>query len=293
MKKILILGGTRYVGKALLNHLLKNKSIQVDVLSRRKIEGLNTIIGDRKDQTLLNNVVKKDYDYIIDFIGYCLPDAKKLIKALSLGSYKTKIIFISTTYVYNKEQRRDCFKEDTFNPYDYVGNLLEREQISYEEGKRSAESYYCKNYLPEKLCILRFPIVLGIGDYTQRTQFFPTFFRSGGCLNQLLIGGTSNYIFVEDIKDLLSTIIHEFKPGIFNFSRPEGFNQYNLGVLFHYMLEVESHDNCKCIASQKTPFYYDNDLIISNEKITSFFNFKKSFEEQLNKIIRNESSRYI
>ena len=103
------------------------------MLSRRKIEGLNTIIGDRKDQTLLNNVVKKDYDYIIDFIGYCLPDAKKLVKVLSLGSYKTKIIFISTTYVYNKEQRRDCFKEDTFNPYDYVGNLLEREQISYEE----------------------------------------------------------------------------------------------------------------------------------------------------------------
>ena len=216
MKKILILGGTRYV-ENIIKSFIKIKSIQVKVLSRRKIEGLNTIIGDRKDQILLNNVVKKDYDIIIDFIGYCLPDAKKLVKALSLGSYKTKIIFISTTYVYNKEQRRDCFKEDTFNPYDYVENLLEREQISYEEGKRSAESYYCKNYLPENLCILRFPIVLGIGDYSTKNSILPTFsFRA--CLNQLLIGGTSNYIFVEDIKDLLSTIIHEFKPGIFNFS---------------------------------------------------------------------------
>ena len=48
MKKILILGGTRYVGKALLNHLLKNKSIQVDVLSRRKIEGLIRLLVTEK-----------------------------------------------------------------------------------------------------------------------------------------------------------------------------------------------------------------------------------------------------
>lgn len=289
MKKILILGGTRYVGKAFLQQLLTYKGVDVDVLSRRELSGFETVIGNRKDQDLLKNLVKRNYDVIIDFIGYCLPDAQKLINALKLGNFTPKIIFISSTYVYDIDQEKQFFKEEDFNPNNYDGNLLEREMISYEEGKRSAESFYSKNYIPEKLCILRFPIILGEEDYTKRTHFFSTFFDQGGCLNQLIHAGRSNYIFVEDIKDLLSLLLIDFKAGIFNFSRPEELNQYELAVLFHSLLKYRIHKSCQCCLELKTPFYYPKDFKINNQKVHTFFEFDKSFKTQLKTILNNES----
>jgi nucleoside-diphosphate-sugar epimerase len=94
MKKILILGGTKYAGNALLKDLMKSDNYQITVLSRHKIEGVFSIQGDRKNTELLSQIFKHKYDFVIDFICFCLPDAQKLLNTLKINGSKQKIIFI-------------------------------------------------------------------------------------------------------------------------------------------------------------------------------------------------------
>ena len=68
----------------------------------------------------------------------------------------------------------DCdslFKEVSFNPLKHDNSILDRPDVTYSEGKRDMESYCIKNYKMINLVILRFPIILGANDYTNRTNF--------------------------------------------------------------------------------------------------------------------------
>ena len=282
--KILILGGTKYVGKALLNSLIKFDNHHISVLSRHKINNVHSIKGDRKDQELLLQTLKYKYDIIIDFICFCLPDAKKLLDAIKINGTKPKIIFISSTYVYDQNAKNEIYTELDFIPFNYQPSISERSKISYQEGKRSAETYFSKNYFEEELCILRLPIILGKNDYTLRTEFFIDFFNNGGNLNQIGKAGSSNFIFVNDIVTALLKLIDNFKPGIFNVVRPEFLNQRDLAEMYFKIL-VRKRSEKKNIPLDKTPFYYHENFKIDGSKFSEIMTFKDLFTSRLNSII--------
>ena len=279
-KKVLILGGTKYVGKALVSELLSNHDYQVTILQRREIEGVNFIKGDRKDQILLLSIFKDRYDIVIDFICFCLPDAFKLIESIHKNNNQSKIIFVSTTYVYDENSKRNTYKELDFNPYEYNPSPLEREYLSYQEGKRSAEAYLVDNMNPEHLCVLRFPIILGANDYTLRTNFFVDYLKNGGKTSQVPTAGRSNFVFVEDIVDIFIELLENYKPGIYNAARPEYFSQYDLSKMYASILRIpktsEHPENL-----ESTPFFYQYDFMIDSSKLNGFFTFQDSFVDKL------------
>lgn len=284
MRKILILGGTKYAGNALLKDLMKSDNYQITVLSRHKIEGVFSIQGDRKNPELLRQIFKQKYDVVIDFICFCLPDAKKLLDALKTNGAKPKIILISSTYVYDQNTKNEIFTELDFTPLNYHASILERSEISYQEGKRSAEAYFSKNYKQEDLCILRFPIILGKNDYTLRTNFFVDFFNKGGRLNQIKSAGASNFIFVKDIVYIMLKLIENFEPGIFNVVQPEYLDQRDLAEIYFKILGTKNF--FKKIPSPKTtPFYYSENFKIDGSKFSKIVPLKDSFFLRLNSII--------
>ena len=284
MKQILIFGGTKYVGKAFLKALMKSDNYQITVLSRHKIEGLLSIQGDRKDKELLIQTLKHKYDFVIDFICFSLPDAKKLLDAIKQSGTRPKIIFISTTYVYDQNARNEIYTELDFRPLNYQASILEISEISYEEGKRSAEAYFSQNYNKEDLCILRFPIILGKNDYTLRTDFFNAFFKKGGSLNQIKNAGASNFIFVNDIVDVLLKLIDNFEPEIFNIVRPEFINQRDLGEIYLSILGRKNFEK-KVITRCDTPFFYYKNFKIDGSKFSKVMSFNDSFISKLKEIL--------
>ncbi len=284
MKQILILGGTKYVGKAFLKALIKSDNYQITVLSRHKIEGLFSIQGDRKDKELLTQTLKHKYDFVIDFICFCLPDAKKLLDAIKENDTRPKIIFISTTYVYDQNAGNEIYTELDFSPSNYQASILERSEISYEEGKRSAEAYFSKNYNKEDLCILRFPIILGKNDYTLRTDFFVDFFKKGGSLNQIKNSGVSNFIFVNDIVKVLLKLIENFQPEIFNIVRSEFMNQRDLAEIYLAILGSKNSVE-RVITSYDTPFFYNKNFKIDGSKFSKIMPFNDSFISKLKVIL--------
>lgn len=284
MKKILILGGTKYVGKAFLNEMIANHNHKITVLSRHKIENIISIEGNRKDEALLLKMLNNEYDIIIDFICFCLPDAKKLIDAINKNSKNPKIIFISSTYVYDQNANQDLYYENDFNATNYSPSNSEREYITYKEGKRSAETYFTRNYDQNNLCIIRFPIILGKNDYTLRSDFFTNFYKNGGQLGQIKTAGKSNFIFVQDIVRVLTLLINNFKPGIFNLVRPEFFCQRDLAKMYLKILgykESLKHNNTKI----STPFYYKTNFKINGDKLSKIISFNNSFFSSLKYIL--------
>ena len=130
---------------------------------------------------------------------------------------KPKIIFVSTTYVYDQNAKNEIFTELDFSPLNHKASILER----------SAETYFSRNLIKEDLYILLFPIILRRNDYTLRTDFF----NIGGSLNQIKSAAPSNFIFIKDIVRVVKSI-ENFKLGIFNVVKPECLDQRDLAKFY-------------------------------------------------------------
>ena len=285
MKKVLVLGGTKYVGKALISELTRISEIHVTVFSRHPYPEVSFMVGERKNQNDLDLILQKQFDIIIDFIGYCLPDMEKLTNAIKQNTPNSKLIFISTTYVYDLTLKHQLYNEEHFNPLKYTPLNNERSEISYEDGKRSSENYLERQYKKKQLCILRFPIILGSEDYTGRTNYFKDFIKTKNPNINFEKGGKSNFIFKDDIVLIILELINCFKSGTFNVARPDFLSQEDL---YQLTLKILGNTNSnKTLKNEliKSPFYYSDDFMICTDKLKKHFILKNTFEEMLTKAL--------
>ena len=121
MRNILVLGGTRYLGLEFIN-ILNEENIKLFVASRNKIPTHNFIHIDRKNQDDLDNLFKNiQFDVVIDFINFSLPDSDKLLNALRFQIKPPKLILISTTYIYDNPLQIE--KDSIFNENSFLSSI--------------------------------------------------------------------------------------------------------------------------------------------------------------------------
>jgi nucleoside-diphosphate-sugar epimerase len=285
--KLLILGGTKFLGDDFVNEL-KGEDMEVHIASRRELESLFFHKIDRKNQAHLTDLIlSTQYDLIVDFISYSMPDAAKLINAIrSKKGYSPFIIVISSTYVYgnplylaiDKEYNEGCF-----NPleYDYIN--LNRPEVDYFEGKRSMESFLVKNY--ENLAIIRFPIILGANDYTDKTHYFSTVITAKNKVRFDVEYGLSNYIFSFEAAKFILTILKNRLAGIFNCALNDRLNQDDIFSIYCDFFNVSKEHFLVNSQAEgllvKSPFYYSKNFIIDNTKQRNILDFGECFEKCL------------
>lgn len=170
--EILVIGGTRYFGIHMVNELL-NKGHNVTIATRGKSPDpfgnkVKRIIFDRSDIESIRNssLGDKHYDVVIDKIAYCSNDIKNVIELLDCDRY----IYMSSTAVY-EEKSMNTREED----YNGTGKKLiwcDRSDFSYSEVKRQAENALCQKYSDKNWTAVRYPVVLGKDDYTNRLLFY-------------------------------------------------------------------------------------------------------------------------
>lgn len=179
-KKLLILGGTRLIGPAFVKSFGADYAI---TLANRGVSPFSTthpvarLTLDRFDTDSLQRALgdsqgDNQWDAVINSLCYCAKDAAQLYGVLA-ARFK-QLVLLSTRSVYSGH---GPFLEDAFDPTHYAfdrektaakfGATLLQGEVSYGEGKRQAEAYYSQT-CPERLTILRFPIVIGDNDYTNR-----------------------------------------------------------------------------------------------------------------------------
>lgn len=172
MRSILVLGGTRFFGKRLVQRLLEDEDTQVTILTRGQTadefgDAVTRLTADRSDTEALTAAVGgSHFDVVYDNICYSPDDAAAAagIFAETAGRY----ILTSSLSVYDPGP--EMLDEADFDPGSYPVRLGPKENFSYQEGKRLAEAILL-NQTAFPAAAVRFPIVLGTDDYTRRLHF--------------------------------------------------------------------------------------------------------------------------
>ncbi|SES96162.1 NAD-dependent epimerase/dehydratase family protein [Paenibacillus sp. NFR01] len=172
MREILILGGTRFFGKRLVERLLEDQETQVTILTRGQAadefgDRVKRLQADRADSAALAEAVQgKQWDVVYDNICYS-PDEARAAADLFAGK-AGRYILTSSLSVYDPQP--EPLAEADFDPYTYPLSFGARESVSYQEGKRLAEAILLTQTAFPAAAV-RFPIVLGTDDYTRRLHF--------------------------------------------------------------------------------------------------------------------------
>jgi nucleoside-diphosphate-sugar epimerase len=144
---ILILGGSKFVGKNFVEYISKNNQFNLSLANRGAIKTPNIVIN-RDNQLACSDLSAQEYDVVIDFSCYNLDQFKNTYKFLKFNKY----IFISTSAVEGI-------------PFQNVGPDM-YEMVNYAYAKKECEDFIINNI--KNYSIIRPCYIVGEGDYTNR-----------------------------------------------------------------------------------------------------------------------------
>jgi len=187
--KILVFGGTRFIGKKVVDVFL-SAGHEVTLVSRRAAEPhhlLFCVRAEREDS--YNRICNIEFDCIIDFMAYDVGAVEAVARLMPSTPY----IFVSTAWI-------DVYKNGLrqFLPFEeaYVRRKIEAEE-------------FLKNvsFVGRNITICRLPITLGAGDHTERFKFY----TSRILVNRGLIlpdGGKikTRFAFLDDVAMALAAL---------------------------------------------------------------------------------------
>lgn len=171
MKNILVMGGTRFFGRKLVE-LLIEEGHHVAIMTRGQSGNpfggrVEHIVADRTNkEEMASQMQGRSFDIVYDNICYSPNEAYSFCELFNgkIG----KLVFTSTLSVYEADGQEKS--EHDFDPYHYDIQMGGIKDFSYAEGKRQAEAVFYKN-AEFPVVAVRFPIVMGEDDYTRRLHF--------------------------------------------------------------------------------------------------------------------------
>jgi len=111
-KKILILGGTKFVGRQLVSKLVESDSYEIYLFNRGKtnpniFSKITQIVGDRETDDI-KQIKNYQWDYVVDFSSFY---PKSLLKTISnLNKDLKKYIYISSISAYQLKNYDSSFE---------------------------------------------------------------------------------------------------------------------------------------------------------------------------------------
>jgi 2'-hydroxyisoflavone reductase len=252
--KILIIGGTRFLGRHLVNSA-RVRGHEVTLFNRGKtnpdlFRKVKTIKGDREKDL---NQLEGQWDAVIDTCGY-VPRIVKL-SANMLKLKTEKYVFISSISVYAN------FAKIGINESDPVATL---EDESVEE--ITGETYGALKALCEKevqnilgidSLIIRPGLIVGPHDPTDRFTYWVKRVAQGGeILAPDRPEALTQLIDVRDLADFILTLIENDVSGVFNATGPD--TPLSFGLLL---------DTCKLVSGSDAKFKWANLEFIKQNNI--------------------------
>lgn len=226
--KLLILGGTRFIGRHLVGAALAHNH-EVTLFNRGKLSsplaGVETIHGNRNSD--LGKLQGRNWDSVIDTCGY-LPDSVRA-SAEALSGAIAHYVFISSLSVYADVSKPGI--DETAAVATLTHEQLEKANAIDSSGQVSALTYgemygglkaLCEQaleeILPNRVMIIRPGLIVGSHDYTDRfTYWVERIARRGG--EVLAPGRPERFIQLIDVRDLAEWIVEMIErkaTGIYN-----------------------------------------------------------------------------
>lgn len=205
-KKILVLGGTLFVGRVLVETLLLHEDkYEVTLFNRGKTNpnlfpNVRRLVGNRENNEIAA-LGKESWDAVIDVSGYYPLSLEKLVALLKgkVGRY----IFVSTASVYKIEESEDKIMDENFAT-ETCTEAQKRDMTMATYGKRKVA---CEQVLLRSgidALIVRPAVIYGRYDPYDRHYYW--LYRAKHSEQILLPGGSenrSNSTFVDDLASIL------------------------------------------------------------------------------------------
>ena len=219
--RILIIGGTRFLGRHLVDSAL-GRGHEVTLFNRGKsnpgiFPQLETIVGDReKDIGRLNGQI---WDAVIDTSGY-VPRIVRLSADL-LKENASRYVFISSISVYGD------FRKVGIDESDPVGKIEDEsvEEITgetYGPLKALCEKTVQDTFGGERALIIRPGLIVGPHDPTDRFTYWPVrVARGGDVLAPEKPEAPIQIIDVRDLAEFILRLIEENASGVYNATGPD------------------------------------------------------------------------
>jgi 2'-hydroxyisoflavone reductase len=210
---ILILGGTRFLGRAIVDAAL-GRGDTVTLFNRGQTSpglypGVETVIGDRtKDLSALDG---REFDAVIDVA--CYEPAVARLSAEAFAKRAGRYVFVSTVSVYARQDTVAAQLEDA--PVARLRAGMEFPE-SYGPNKAASERVVQEVY-GDRALIGRPGLITGPHDPTDRVPYWPRRIARGGRV--LAPGDPADLVQFIDVRDLaawLADACHAGRDGVFN-----------------------------------------------------------------------------
>ncbi len=209
--KILVMGGTRFVGKSLVAKLL-NHNHDIDIFTRgnkSNPENTNLIKGDRNDIESIHKIKNKKYDIIYDISGREVEQTKLLIE--NVADSFDRYIYVSSAGVYKENYELPLSEDSSLDP------------LSRHKGKFETENWLIEQKIP--FTSFRPTYIYGPGNYNKiENWFFERLFN----LKNIPMPGDGSLItqlgHVSDLSDVMIKCLdyEKSKNNIYNCSGEKG-----------------------------------------------------------------------
>lgn len=218
MKKVLILGGTSFIGRNLVGHLIQKDDLELTLFNRQRTGAdlfptLRKMKGDRETADI-HQISAEEWDVVIDVSCY-YPNALQLVLD-NLKIAPERYIFISTCSVYDSANDKSPSKPENAETLSCsTAEAVDRSIDNYGNRKAECERILQKSYM--NYTILRPALVYGKYDPTDRFYYWLYQVKMN---KELLLPEQGkrkfSLTFVSDLVDLISTSIYNSTNGIFN-----------------------------------------------------------------------------
>lgn len=168
--KILVIGGTRFFGVPMIKKLIDDghditiatRGKTADVFGTR-IKRITFDLFHYNSCEVLNS---KQYDVVIDKISYSSNEIKAILNNVNCNRF----IHMSTANVYNLNHYN--IAETEYDPT--LGEIFwcDRFDAPYEVNKRNSERVLFQCGFVQNYVSVRYPVVFGKNDYTERLKFY-------------------------------------------------------------------------------------------------------------------------
>ena len=289
--KVLVLGGTRFFGKLLVEKLIEEGD-SVTILTRGQTpdpfgNNVERIKCSRSDNEMMRRCLKgKKFDAVYDQICFSPDDAAvtcDIFNAIGAGKY----IFVSSMYVYNGQA--DLLREEDFRPDKYGIKMGSRDVLSYEDGKRMAETYFAKKADFSTISV-RLPIVMGHTDYTGRFAHYVSRIEFDENIYVSSPEGKMNYINADDAAQFLFWLKGAEVEGAINAANEESFNTSELIDKFSEVIGKKARIVSDVCLSDESfyPYHRKDNMVMDISKARSlgyeFPSFDSWFSSEVNAV---------
>lgn len=298
MKKVLIIGGSGFIGVNLTRRLLQETDYEVYSFDKANPVFLQSsvhyITGDFFDDVTLRNIID-DMDYIVHAISTINPGnsndmylqgyQKDLIQTIKLCEYligkDSKLIFLSSGgTVYGNHNQQPIDEECLPKPINHYGNI----KLSIENALRTF-NYQMKN----RMMIVRISNPYGNGqDYSKGVGFIDAVLKKSMKNMPIEIWGDGNnirdYIYIDDVCDMLIDLFeYDGEYDTFNISSGIGTTQNEIIEIVRKMGYKPEVIYTESRTVDVRAIVLDNTRImkIYNRKITSIEEGIKIYAEML------------